>query len=224
MKFPGWKNYSFPENYLVHLRKQAFREKVGWQSKKSQQSHALPSMITGWEEQKAKATRYQKRRRTFPQGHKDLCQNCCNSKLRSWLEAKSFSLQRESRVVLSPPTFLFCIFYYFYFFFPILFDQVRVSCIYGVVLMCILIKSVFLQVKSLSVSVEFTANEWSLQIYLKALANSEYFQNVRVSLSELWVGFSARITVGCIDMCIYFYIIYIYIYNICRYKNVQINT
>lgn len=48
--------------------------------------------------------------------------------------------------------------------------------------MCILIKSSFLQVKSLSDSFgEFTAKELSMQIYLKALTNSEYFQNVRGS-------------------------------------------
>lgn len=48
--------------------------------------------------------------------------------------------------------------------------------------MCILIKSGFLQVKSLSDSAgEFTAKELSMQIYLKTLTNSEYSQNVRGS-------------------------------------------
>lgn len=48
--------------------------------------------------------------------------------------------------------------------------------------MCILIKSGFLQVKSLPDSFgEFITKELSMQIYLKALTTPEYFQNVRGS-------------------------------------------
>lgn len=52
--------------------------------------------------------------------------------------------------------------------------------------MCILIKSGFLQVISLSVSFgEFTTKEWSLHIYLKTLAKPEYFQKVKVSYCQI---------------------------------------